>query len=69
MGRGRPPKFSYEKAYKAFKKQFPNLSKVIVKWEPNAASPDCIDLWLPDGDIFVYSFVQQTAWRSRRRWT
>lgn len=68
MGVGRPRKFTPEKIFKDFKKRFPNLSKSVVHWEVDKAIPDRIELYLYDGEIFIYSFIQQTAWRIKRRW-
>ena len=68
MGAGRPQKFNPTKYYKDFKKRYPNFEKTVVRWEPHKAIPDCIELWSRNGEIFVYSYVQQKVWLTKRRW-
>ena len=65
---GRPRKYSPEKFYKEFRKRYPNLSKSVVRWEPHKSIPDRIVLYLYDGEIFIYSYIQQTVWKIERRW-
>ena len=65
---GRPPKYTPIKYYKDFKKKYPNFEKSIVRWYPHKAIPDCIELWSRSGEIFIYSYVQQKVWLTKRKW-
>lgn len=68
--RGRPPVLNHRKIYyDSFRKKFPRLAETVVQWKPNYDYMDmCIELWMRDGEIFIYSGVKETAWRSKRRW-
>ena len=68
MGVGRPQKYNPTKYYRDFKRRFPNFEKSVVHWEPHKAIPDWIELYLIGGEIFIYSFVQQTVWSTKKRW-